>query len=97
MPDERITNDELARRLEYYVRDLQKDLARIQTDLSLLVPREVFDLQMIALRTELDQAKKDIQAQEDRDRVRNRLAVSALLIPIVLLIAQFFISTRGAL
>jgi hypothetical protein len=101
-----ITNEVLAERLEHFRRDQHDDMTRIETQLSKLVPREVYDAHRVADAARLVSLEKradqlDQERQQDRQRAVDhqrqmlRWVIGAVALPILLAVWQLWLSARG--
>lgn len=102
MPDEP-TLGEVVRRLEAVHADLKDDIHRLGRRLDGKVSVDVFELRMKTLERDVtsvsDRAAEIETGQRERDRQRaadRRLAFSALVAPVLLIVLQVYVSTRGA-
>ena len=97
------TLGELARRLAAVHADLKEDLGQVAGRLDGKVSSDVFELRLKALERDIATSAAraaEIEAgQAERDRRRaadRRLVLTALVAPLLLLLLQVYVSTRGA-
>lgn len=102
MPDEP-TLGEVVRRLEAVHADLKEDIRQQGGRLDGKVSLDVFELRIAALDKDLQAvaARAVTLEQADRERARQRAAdrrwiFSALIVPVVLVVLQAYLTTRGA-
>ncbi|MDT0270246.1 hypothetical protein RM844_28645 [Streptomyces sp. DSM 44915] len=97
------TLGEVARRLADVHADLKEDLHQLAGRLDGKVSLDIFELRMKTLEKDIAEAAARAAAveagQAERDRRRaadRRLAFSALVAPVLLLLLQVYLSARGA-
>jgi hypothetical protein len=97
------SNGELARRLEAVHQDLKEDLRDVAGRLDGKVSVEVFKLEQQAQDERAAALTQRVTAMEsdarERDRQRaadRRLILTALVIPVLLVLLQVYLTTRGA-
>lgn len=102
MPDEP-TNGELARRLEDRLGDLRDDIQQLGIRLDRSVSMERYQIEqqqrddahkLLLERVKgIEDARREQEKQRQNDR---RLIFSALVVPVLLVLLQVYLSTRGA-
>jgi hypothetical protein len=91
VPDEAITNAELARRMEHLGTDLHEDLREIKAVIDKLVPREVYEAQRVAA----DQRVEALQSRVATLESRGRWLMGVVIIPIVLVLLNWLLTAKG--
>ena len=84
MPDEAISNAELARRLEHLGGDLHDDLKDLKATIDKLVPREVYEAKHTAL-------EKRVEVLE----TRARWLIGVIIVPVAMFVLQWFLAAKG--
>ena len=84
MPDEAITNAELARRLEHLGGDLHDDLKELKSTIDKLVPREVYEAKHTAL-------EKRVEVLE----TRARWLIASIVVPVAIVVLQWILAAKG--
>lgn len=102
MPDEP-TLGEVARRLEAIHADLKEDIHQLAVRLDGKVSLDVFELRLAAMTKDLEASTSRVtameQAQVERDRRRaadRRWIVAAIVVPLVLVFLQAYLTAQGA-
>ena len=91
MPEEPITNAELARRIEHLAVGLHDDLREIKGVIDRLVPREVYEAQRAAATERVSALETRIVALE----TRSRWLIASVIIPIVIVVLTWLLTAKG--
>lgn len=95
MADEPISNAELARRLDDRVGTLRDDIHDLKTEVAKLVPRELYDAHRSALESRVTNLEASNKALDEKWRSAVRWVAGAVAFPLIVLIIQILLSTKG--
>ncbi|HEU4754013.1 MAG TPA: hypothetical protein VFU47_12965 [Armatimonadota bacterium] len=94
MPDE-ITVREVVRRIDDFARDTKEDFSELRSRLDSFVLREVYHAEQKAMESRMSSLEGRVREGEEHRRTQNRWVIGAVIIPVVLFVAQILFNLQG--